>query len=64
MYVKLESAFVPPKVVTLISPDNPGPTVTVICVGESTVNVSTGTPPIVTAVVPFKFSPVITTVSP
>ncbi len=38
------------------------PTVAVICVAELITNDATGVPPIVTAVVPVKFVPVITTV--
>ena len=50
---------VPPGVVTLILPEAPVPTVAVIVVAFTTVNVVAATPPNMTAVAPVKFVPVI-----
>ena len=55
---------VPLEVVTAIVPVVPLPTVAVICVAEFTVKELTAVPPIVTALAPVKFIPVIVTVLP
>jgi hypothetical protein len=56
---------VPAGVVTVMGPElAPAGTVTVICVGESTVNTAAEVPLNLTAVVPVRFVPVITTVLP
>jgi len=58
---KLFALFVPLEVVTntLAEPENFASVVAVMVVGFTTVNSVTATPPIVTAVVPVKFAPVI-----
>jgi hypothetical protein len=54
----------PPGVITVIFPDVPEPTTALMVVGETTVKDTEGVPPKDTAVAPFRFVPVIVTVSP
>ena len=57
--VKPANDAVPPGVVTLTLPDAPVPTTAVILVAELTVKEEAATPPILTAVAPIKFVPLI-----
>lgn len=64
--IKVNPVFVamPPGVVTVTAPDAPDATTAVMLVAETTLNDAATTPPILTAVAPIKFVPVIVIVAP